>query len=180
MMMMGRRIRRWRAIFLLGGCVGLVLAGCRTTGLGSGKAAVQVAGSETETFPVPGVEVEKAVEQAMNDLAMTVKVGPRAEQNGVVHLWGRAKDARTVRVDVAGGARSSAVTVVIGKYGDPPLSRALLDRIGIRLGARPPEPIPDRVDSEPAGNPFVNREAVPDSVILRDQSQAGYRDVTVP
>ncbi|WZP00426.1 DUF3568 family protein [Isosphaeraceae bacterium EP7] len=178
--MMGREIRRLGVMIALGGFAGSGLAGCRTMGGMAGKGAVQVAGSETETFPVPGVEVEKAAEQAMNDLAMTVKAGPRAEQKGQVHIWGRAKDARTVRVDVAGGAQSSAVTVVIGTYGDPPLSRALLDRIGVRLGTKPPQPIPDQVESEPAGNPFVNRAAVPDAVMLRDQSQATYRDAIVP
>ena len=72
------------------------------------------------------------------------------------------------------------VSCRIGWFGDEPLSRTLLERIGVRLGTLPPAAIPDRPPSAPASNPIFSRDAVPDSVIFRDFAEAPYRDRVNP
>jgi hypothetical protein len=72
------------------------------------------------------------------------------------------------------------VTIRIGWFGDEPLSRALMDRIGIRLGTLPPAAIPVEPPSSPAGNPFFSKNAVSDAEMLKDQADAPYSDKTVP
>jgi hypothetical protein len=67
------------------------------------------------------------------------------------------------------------VSCRIGWFGDEPLSRTLLDRVGVRLGLLPPAAIPDQPPSAPAANPLFSRAAVPDSEILRDFVEAPYR-----
>jgi hypothetical protein len=77
-------------------------------------------------------------------------------------------------------AGSSTTTARVGWFGDQALSRAILDRIGVRLGELPPEPIPDTIPSTPARNPFFSREAVPDEIMLRDQADAAFNDRVIP
>jgi hypothetical protein len=72
------------------------------------------------------------------------------------------------------------VAVRAGWFGDEPLSQAILERVGIRLGNRNPESIPTKAPSAPSANPFFSRDAVPDSVMLRDFAEAPYRDRVIP
>jgi hypothetical protein len=72
------------------------------------------------------------------------------------------------------------VAIRVGWFGDEPLSQAILERMGVRLGSRPPEAIPAAAPSAPSRNPFFARDAVPDSVMLRDFAEAPYRDRVVP
>ena len=55
------------------------------------------------------------------------------------------------------------------------MAKAVLDRVGVRLGTLPPEAIPTDVPSDPSTNPYFSREAVPDSVMLR-----GFAEGTGP
>ncbi|MHC5542385.1 DUF3568 family protein, partial [Singulisphaera rosea] len=75
---------------------------------------------------------------------------------------------------------ATRVSVRIGWFGDEPLSKALMDRIGVRLGTLPPTAIPTDPPSEPGSNPYFSKSAIPDSVMLRDQADAIYRDSPVP
>jgi hypothetical protein len=95
-------------------------------------------------------------------------------------LSGRVPDGRPVTVTVRSRGAGSAVGVRVGRFGDEALGRALLDRVGVRLGTRPPAPIAPETPSTPGSNPFFSRAAVPDAVMLRDQAEAGYRDRPAP
>jgi hypothetical protein len=68
----------------------------------------------------------------------------------------------------------------VGWFGDEPLSRALLERAGVRLGSRDPEAIPAAAPSAPSHNPFFSRSAVPDAVMLRDLAESLQRDRVIP
>ena len=68
----------------------------------------------------------------------------------------------------------------IGWFGDEALSKALLERTGIRLGTLPPAAVPENPPSTPGANPFFSRDAVPDEEMLRDVAEAPYRDRVIP
>jgi Protein of unknown function (DUF3568) len=136
-------------------------------------------GLATQTFPQAEPQVVEATKSAMYDLAvLDVRATDRGGKGTI--LDGRAPDGRRIRLMLLPKEGQTAASVQVGLFGDEPLSRALLDRIGIRLGNSPPEPIPAEVPSEPESNPFVSREGVPDSVMYRGMSDAGYRDTPVP
>ncbi len=68
------------------------------------------------------------------------------------------------------------VSCRVGWFGDELFSKALLRRVGIRLGTPPPEAIPEKAPSSPAGNPYFSREAVSDYEMMRDYIEAPYPD----
>ena len=72
------------------------------------------------------------------------------------------------------------VTIRVGWFGDEPLTKALLERIEVRLGTRSPEAIPATVPTAPSSNPYFARDAIPDSVMLRDFADARYNDRVIP
>ena len=53
------------------------------------------------------------------------------------------------------------VSCRIGLFGDEPLSKALLERTGVRLGTLPPAAIPDNPRARPASNPFFSDRQCP-------------------
>jgi hypothetical protein len=72
------------------------------------------------------------------------------------------------------------VTIRVGWFGDQPLTKALLERMEVRLGSRSPEAIPSTVPSAPSRNPYFARDAIPDAVMLRDFADARYQDRVIP
>jgi hypothetical protein len=136
------------------------------------------AGRGVQDFKAPPGSVKTAVFEAMDDLKMTVV--HRGRDGAVSQVDGRTSDNQTVTVTIRPQQTNMRVSCRIGWFGDQPLSRSLLERVGIRLGTLPPAAIPDQPPSAPASNPIFSRDAVPDSQILRDFAEAPYRDRVDP
>jgi hypothetical protein len=132
------------------------------------------AGRSIQDFRFPAGEVTTAVLEAMEDLKITVT---RRDHDGLAsQIEGRTSDNRTVTVTLRPQKPITRVSCRIGWFGDEPLSRTLLQRVGVRLGVLPPEAIPDSPPSQPASNPYFSRDAVPDSEMMRDFYEAPYRN----
>jgi hypothetical protein len=109
-------------------------------------------GKATQLFGYPKAAVKRAVTEAMDDLHMRVV---RETHDGVVVFFeGRTADDRSMQVTLRPNQGATRVSVKIAWFGDEALSRAFTDRVGIRLGALPPEPIPEMVP-EKAASPSV-------------------------
>ena len=87
---------------------------------------------------------------------------------------------RPVKVTIRSFQGQTQVGVRAGWFGDEAMSKAPLDRVGVRLGNQPPEAIPTETPSTPAGNPFFSRKAVSDLEMFRDIAEAPYRDRVIP
>jgi len=155
-------------------------AGCATVGPGvagslspRGTGFNYAAGRATQTFAYPVATVQPAVVAALDDLRIQA-VREVNDGNAIVFEGTTADDRRaalTLRPHPAGTRLSARV----GWFGDEPLSRALMDRVGVRLGTLPPTAIPTEPPSTPGTNPYFSRSAVPDSVMLKDQAEARLR-----
>jgi Protein of unknown function (DUF3568) len=140
----------------------------------SGTSYSYSAGRGIQDFGAAPSAVKPAVYEAMEDLNMTVT--RRRRDGAVAQVDGRTPDDRAVTVTVRPRQGMTQVSCRIGWFGDDPLSRTLLERVGVRLGTAPPAAIPDHPPSAPASNPIFSRDAVPDSLMLRDFAEAPYRD----
>jgi Protein of unknown function (DUF3568) len=136
------------------------------------------AGRAMQDFALPAGPVGGAIVEAMDDLKMTVT--ERGRDGAVYRIDAKTADNRTVMVTLRPHQGQTRVGCRIGWFGDEPLSKALLERTGIRLGILPPAAIPENPPSAPSANPFFSRQAVPDEVFLRDFAEAPYRDRPVP
>jgi len=175
----------------LGGAaiVALALAGCQTVSFTSRPAEFSYeAGTASQMFDSTANQVETAALEAMADLKMSsVRKFPEGSRTTFHGLTADGRRA-TVSVSRVLGLEPPAinpvetqpvVTVRIGWLGDEPLSRALMDRISIRLGSSAPSAIPSEPPSEPEKPViFGAREVNPPSV--RRLSDSGYRDTPVP
>jgi hypothetical protein len=172
-------LKRWIAL----GSVLLGLAGCRTIPPGAELAAISSsfaysAGRGSQSFEAPVSAVLAALDDSLNDLELR---SPRRNRDGaVMRVEALTKDNRNVATTIRTNQGITTVTVRVGWFGDEPLARALLGRIGVRLGSRPPEAIPSAAPSSPSRNPFFDRSAVPDLEMLRDFLEAPYRDRVIP
>jgi hypothetical protein len=106
-------------------------------------------------------------------------IQPRLD-GGLPRLAGKTEDGREVLVVIRSNQGLCQVAVRVGWFGDEPLSRALIERVAVRLGSKPPQAIPSTAPSAPSSNPYFSRDAVPDSDMLRDFVEAPYRDRVIP
>ncbi len=162
---------------------GLAPSGCSTIGPVAGtlpgtSGSSYAAGRATQPFAYPPEAMRSAVLAAMDDLRISSV--RQARDNGSFLYNGTTADGRGVTVAVRPHQGTARVSVRVGWFGDEPLSKLLMDRIGIRLGTLPPSAIPVEPPSIPASNPYFSREAIPDEVMLHDQADAIYRDSPVP
>ncbi len=163
--------------------VGMIVAGCMTVSPVAGPALVAPgfeysAGQATQVFAAAPPTVETALRSAMDDLR--IRPSPSRHDAGSVSVKGTTADNRRVVVTLEPTPGSTRVRTRIGWFGDEPLSRALMDRLGIRLGVLPPSAAEVEPPPAPASNPLFSRDAVPDSTMLRDQMDGGFRDSPVP
>lgn len=162
---------------------GSALSGCMTVPPAAGPALTAAgytysAGRASQDYTYPLPPLQTAVTGAMEDLRIH-SVTVSHEGGGIIyHGW--TSDDRRVQVAIRPNAGVARVSVRIGWFGDPPLSRALMDRVGIRLGTLPPEAVPIEIPSAPQGNPWISRDAISDEQMLRDQADAIYKDSPVP
>jgi Protein of unknown function (DUF3568) len=161
---------------------GLALSGCATVAPSPERLLTTEssygAGRAIQDYSLPSSQVGTAVTEAMADLKMaSIQPG----RNGAVYkIQAKTEDNRAVMVTLRPHQTQTRVSCRIGAFGDEPLSKALLERTGVRLGTLPPTPIPDHVPSSPGSNPFFSRNAVPDSEMLKDAAEAPYRDRVMP
>jgi hypothetical protein len=175
-----RRIALWTAV-----CAGAATAGCATVNTlalapsDSTKTDFSyTAGRATQDLVFPLSVVLATVPNALEDLR--INSVRQTRDAGVVIFEGTTADNRSATVAVRPRQGTTRVTVRIGWFGDEPLSRALLDRLGVRLGSLPPSAIPVNPPSSPDPNPFFSRDAVPDAQMLREQAESRYRDTPIP
>ncbi len=176
-------MRRIGLVAALG--AGVAFSGCRTVAPLAPPAPVAAgfaygAGKGTQEFAFPAGPVQAAIAASMNDLQIT---HVRQRTDGRAQIFqGWTKDNRPANVTFRPGNGAARVTARIGWFGDEPFSKALMERIGIRLGSLPPAAIPEEPPSTPAPNPYFSRQAVPDTTMLREQAELHllYRDTAVP
>jgi hypothetical protein len=100
----------------------------------------------------------------------------RSHDGPVWKIEARTEDDRSVLVTVRPHQDESRVGCRIGWFGDELLSRAILERTGIRLELLPPAPIPDKPPSSPDPNPFLGDNTILKDGMIRDMLEAPYRD----
>jgi hypothetical protein len=110
----------------------------------------------------------------MDDLGMTVT--NRRHDGAASQVLGRTSDDQAVVVTIRPRQGRMQVGCRIGWFGDDPLSRTLLQRVAVRLGTAPPAAIPEKPPSAPTPNPIFSRDAIPNSVMLRDRADNPYAD----
>jgi hypothetical protein len=155
-----------------------MLAGCSTTGpFGREKLSLPVGpsyvgGRGMQLFPA-STNLVANVKDAMSDVGVHTII-QNEDPSGAIILEGKTVDDRKARVTIQTSGVNSTVSAKIGWLGDEPITRALLDRIGSRQGTMPPQPNAAETSSEPArSQPLFSKDAVPDSVMLRDQIGSG-------
>ena len=136
-------------------------------------------GRAVQTLSLPPATVQPAVLSALDDLRVE-KVRTSNREGGVIAFDGTTADGRKAGVTLRPHPAGTRLSARFGFFGNEPLTRALLDRVGVRLGTLPPAAIPTEIPSEPASNPYFSRSAVPDSVMFKDMAEAPYRDSPVP
>jgi len=135
-------------------------------------------GRALQSFAYPPSAVLTALNEAMGDLDLK---SIRNNRNGTVsRVESTTADDRPVVATLRFFRSSSVVTVRVGWFGDEPLSKELLKRTAVRLGSQPPEAISSSAPSSPSRNPYFSRDAIPDSVMLKDFAEAPYRDRVIP
>jgi hypothetical protein len=175
-------MRAQRIAWGLAAGIGLWQSGCATvppsperllsteTAYGAGRAM--------QDFALPPGKVGEAVAEAMTDLKMTA-IEP-GRDGAVYKVQATTADNRAVLVTMRPHQGQTRVGCRVGWFGDQLLSKAILERTGVRLGTLPPAPIPENIPSSPGSNPIFSRNAVPDEEMLRDVAEAPYRDRVIP
>ena len=172
-----------RIAFAAAAYAGLNCTGCMTVGPVVAPAVSSTtfsypAGRATQDFAYPIAAVQSAVAGALDDLRIH---SVRSSSEGITLIYhGTTADNRRAAVSLWPNQGMTRVAIRLGWFGDEPLSKALMDRVAIRLGALPPAAIPEDPPSAPESNPYFSRDAIPDEVMLRDQADAMYRDSPIP
>ncbi|MFO0952431.1 MAG: DUF3568 family protein [Isosphaeraceae bacterium] len=137
------------------------------------------AGRASQTFKGTPTSVQPAVVAALDDLRISA-VHQRLD-GGAIMYEATTADNRGANVALRPQpSGTTRVTARIGVFGDEALSRALMDRIAIRLGALPPDAVPVDPPSTPGGNPYFSRDAVSDEEMLKERSDALNRGADAP
>jgi hypothetical protein len=136
------------------------------------------AGRAVQDFALSSSKVGEALTEAMEDLKMSA-IEP-GRDGAVYKIQAKTSDNRLVMVTLRPHQGQTRVGCRIGWFGDEPLSKAIMERVGIRLELLPPAPIPDDPPSSPAPNPFLLRDSAVKDGMLRDMVDAPYRDRVIP
>jgi hypothetical protein len=174
-------LRQTARIVLFGNLLGFL--GCATMPptadiMATSTAFSYAAGRGAQSFASSPSAVIAALDESLADLNMTKQ---RNIRNGAVfRVEARTADNRPLVATIRSHQGQTSVGIRAGWFGDEPLSKALLQRVGVRLGSHPPEAIPTNAPSAPSGNPFFSRNAVSDLEMFRDFAEAPYRDRVIP
>jgi hypothetical protein len=160
-----------------------LLAGCSTTGpfsrerLSLPTGPSYVGGRGIQLFPT-SPKLLTNIKDAMSELNMH-SIVQNEDPSGLKVLEGKTGSDAKVRVTVQTSGANSTVAVKIGWFGDEPVTRGLLDRIASKQGTLPEQPSPtttepgEKTADKPKSQGIFSRDAVPDSVMLRDQVENG-------
>ena len=159
-----------------------VLGGCRAVGpltnAGAGTSGFAYrAGTASQGFPVTPAEVRKVAVEALSDLRIS-SIRETIEPDTTLILDGTTGDGRSARLTIQPLGAFTATTVRVGLLGDEALSKAILDRIGIRLGSMPPAAIPTEVPTS-AQLPIQTsstKKSASDTSTIRNQYPTNYHD----
>ena len=171
----------WNLMMLL--AIAASQTGCATVPPTAELAAAEAGfsfsgGRGVQSYAFPPSVVLATLNEAMGDLNLT---DIEAKRDGTVsRVESKTSDHRPVVATLRSHQSRSVVSVRVGWFGDEPLTRELLKRTAVRLGSEAPEAISASPPSAPARNPYFSREAIPDSVMLRDFAEAPYRDRVIP
>lgn len=135
-------------------------------------------GRAVQTFGQMPATVQPALVSALDDLR--IQNVRQITDGGAVIFEGTTADNRKASVTLRPHASGTRLSARIGLFGDELLSRAVMDRVGVRLGTLPPTAIPAEPPSQPASNPYFSKSAIPDSEMLKDHAEAYYRDSPSP
>jgi hypothetical protein len=175
-----------RIVLVAAALLALGLGGCMTAGFvrdpALGAAGYSYSsGRASQGFSYPYAQVQEAVVLALGDLEVH-SIRTTGDAQGLSYE-GKTLDGRRALVTIETKDALPVVSAKVGWFGDEAMSKALMDRIGIRLGSLPPSAIPTdppaSASSDSSGSRF-SRSAIPDKVMLRDKADVGYRDSPVP
>ena len=141
--------------------------GAMTTLASAGTGYSYTAGRATQNFAYPPTTVQPAVLAAMEDLR--VEAVRQINDGSTIVFEGTTADNRGASVTLRPHAIGTRLSARVGLFGDQALSRAIMDRVGIRLGVLPPAAIPVEPPSTPASNPYFSRSAISDAEMLKDK-----------
>ena len=121
------------------------------------------------------------VEGAMADVGMH-SIHPIPEANGATALEASTADKRSARVTIQSTGVRSTVALKVGRLGDEPLTRAFLGRLEERNGALPASATPIEPEAEGEATPGsrFSRNAVPDSIMMRNQLDSTFNPSISP
>jgi hypothetical protein len=162
-----------------------LFVGCSTTGpfnrekLSLPTGPSYVGGRGIQLFPT-SPKLLPNIKDAMSELNMH-SIVQNEDPSGLIVLEGKTAAEVNIRTTVQTSGVNSTVSVKIGWFGDEPLTRALLDRIGLKQGKLPEQPNPnaattdtdEKAAEKPKSQGIFSRDAVPDAVMLRDQVENG-------
>jgi hypothetical protein len=156
----------------------LCLAGCATVAptieTANGPTGEYSGGRAIKDFPRTAKIASAAAAEALEDLKMTsIK---RSRDGTVYKIEAKTEDNRSVLVTARPHQEEVRVACRVGWFGDELLSKAIMERIGIRLDLLPPAPIPDKPPTSPDPNPFLLRDKAQKDGMIRDMIEAPYRD----
>jgi hypothetical protein len=114
------------------------------------------------------------VKDAMSELQMHGIV-QNEDPSGLIILEGKTDTDESIRTTIQVSGANSTVSVKVGWFGNEPVTRGLLHRIGEKQGKLPEQPTVTQADPDekPKSQGIFSRDAVPDAVMLRDQVENG-------
>ncbi len=106
----------------------------------------------SESFGEPRALVLAALHDSMNDLNLASIRGMR--DGTVSRLEATTATKERVIATIRSHKNVTQVSIRVGFFGDEPLTRAIFERVEMRLGSRAPEGIPANPPSAPAQSLF--------------------------
>jgi hypothetical protein len=134
----------------------------------------------SQSFSTPPEKAHEVLLEAMTDLKMRATNRSRGATPAEIVIDGQVHDGRHIRVVVRPGDAGSNLTCRVGRFGDEALCKALMERVGVRLGTLPAAAIPEEPPTSSPLQSLFSKSAVPDATMLREQADAGYRDSANP
>ena len=142
---------------------GLWQSGCATTAPSPERRLTAdssySAGRAIQDFSLPATKVGEALTAAMDDLKMTA-IEP-GRDGAVYKIDAKTADNRTVMVTLRPQQGKTRLSCRIGWFGDEALSKALLERTGVRLGTLPPAAVPENPPEHSRFQPFLFAQCRP-------------------
>ena len=121
--------------------------------------------------------MRKVAVEALGDLRIA-SIRETIEPDTSLILDGTTGDGRSARLTIRPLGAFTVTTARVGLLGDEALSKAIMDRIGIRLGTMPPAAIPAEVptSSQSPLQTLSNKKPLTDTSIIRNQFPTNYHD----